>query len=105
MPATSHHRGNPTYFDEAIGEWRYSDNHELVKDTHRERPCGHCGEPRTAEGHDPCIGTLPGVMNACCGHGDVREAYVQLKGGHRIAGSDALCMSGFLNGAEPNRRD
>lgn len=39
--------------------------------------CGHCGIKRTPEGHDGCIGTLPNVMNACCGHGETRHAYVQ----------------------------
>lgn len=39
--------------------------------------CGLCGKPRTPEGHDACIGTMPGVANACCGHGDTPCAYVQ----------------------------
>lgn len=39
--------------------------------------CGHCGLKRTPEGHDGCIGTLEGVMNACCGHGEDKVAYVQ----------------------------
>jgi hypothetical protein len=25
---------------------------------------------------DPCIGYLPGVYNACCGHGNPAEAYL-----------------------------
>lgn len=32
---------------------------------------------RTIQGHDGCIGTLEGVMNACCGHGQDSCAYVQ----------------------------
>lgn len=40
--------------------------------------CGHCGLSRTKKGHDGCIGTLNGVMNACCGHGQNSMAYVQL---------------------------
>ena len=40
--------------------------------------CGHCNLKRTSEGHDGCIGTLPNVMNACCGHGEDSVAYVQL---------------------------
>lgn len=39
--------------------------------------CGHCNKKRTPEGHDGCIGTLKNVMNACCGHGEERVAYVQ----------------------------
>lgn len=33
------------------------------------RPCRRCGRPPTAEGHDACLGTLPHVTSACCGHG------------------------------------
>ncbi len=25
---------------------------------------------------DPCIGCLPGVFNACCGHGEDKTAYI-----------------------------
>ena len=39
--------------------------------------CAHCGLQRTKEGHDGCIGTLEGVMNACCGHGQDSSSYVQ----------------------------
>lgn len=39
--------------------------------------CLHCKKSRTKEGHDGCIGTLENVMNACCGHGDIKNAYVQ----------------------------
>ena len=39
--------------------------------------CNYCGLPNTKEGHDGCIGTLKNVMNACCGHGHTRAAYVQ----------------------------
>lgn len=34
-----------------------------------ERPCKKCGKIPTEEGHDACLGTLKGVMFACCGHG------------------------------------
>ena len=39
--------------------------------------CLHCKKHNTPEGHDGCIGTLIGVMNACCGHGETSSAYVQ----------------------------
>lgn len=33
-------------------------------------PCKLCGAVGpTADGHDPCIAQLPGVVAACCGHG------------------------------------
>jgi hypothetical protein len=44
----------------------------------------------TPEGHDGCLGTLPGVMNACCGHGDPRDTFVQFIGGSRIHGLEAI---------------
>jgi len=64
--------------------------------------CAHCGKDPTPEGHDGCLGTLPHpVMNACCGHGDERMAYIQFFGSsgigepdewgnNRIAGKDAI---------------
>lgn len=46
-------------------------------DGYGKQTCGHCGLNRTEQGHDGCIGTLKGVMNACCGHGQNSTAYVQ----------------------------
>ena len=46
-------------------------------DGYAKETCGHCGLNRTEQGHDGCIGTLKGVMNACCGHGQDSAAYVQ----------------------------
>lgn len=31
--------------------------------------CPECHLKRGADGHDPCMGALPGVKYACCGHG------------------------------------
>lgn len=64
---------------------RYRDTDEPVPRGPSERPCPVCGELPTPEGHDPCIANLPGVVNACCGHG--REpAYVMFATGHIIRG-------------------
>lgn len=53
--------------------------------------CIECKKGPTKEGHDGCLGTLPGpIMNACCGHGDVGCAYIQYRGGKRIAGAEAI---------------
>jgi hypothetical protein len=41
--------------------------------------CGHCGLANTPDGHDGCLGTIAGVMNACCGHGN-GGAYIQYWG-------------------------
>lgn len=69
------HRGNKIYKSKGI--WYYCDSKEPVAETHITKPCGHCGKGYTKEGHDGCIGALPNVMNACCGHGVEAEAYVQ----------------------------
>ncbi len=69
--------------------WRYDDTGELVSENPN-RVCNHCSLPNTLEGHDGCIGTLLGVMNACCGHGRSAEAYVQYHDGRTIRGEDAL---------------
>lgn len=52
--------------------------------------CGYCGVKRTHEGHDGCIGTLPNIMNACCGHGENKCAYVQFLNKACIRGDVAL---------------
>ncbi len=33
------------------------------------RPCIECGDKHSPTYHDPCLGHLPGVENACCRHG------------------------------------
>lgn len=54
--------------------------------------CAHCGKGPTPEGRDGCLGTLPEsiVMNACCGHGEDRMAYVQHWSGECVRGRAAL---------------
>ncbi|MGB7968246.1 MAG: hypothetical protein WCF28_01595 [Methanobacterium sp.] len=49
-------------------------------------PCVKCGKLPTKEDHDACIGTLPGVIDACCGHG-VKEAYINFENGLTLRGS------------------
>ncbi len=80
-------RGHPIYQDG--DRFRYRDNDELTT-TYQSRDCGLCRLPNRADGHDACIGELPGVMNACCGHGSPQEAYIQYVDGSRIAGQEAL---------------
>lgn len=63
-----------THMDEY--RYRYMDTDELVLESPK-RPCPVCNEYETAEGHDPCIANLPGVRNACCGHG-CKNRYIQL---------------------------
>lgn len=79
-------RGHPIYWDGK--QFRYYDTGEPT--VGNRRPCGHCGLADTPEGHDGCLCELAGVMNACCGHGSVRDAYVQFPDGSRVAGFQAV---------------
>ncbi len=85
---TSKLRGHPIRFDD--GAWRFADNGDSTVNTHNERPCGKCGSDNTPEGHDACLGTLPEVKNACCGHGEAGSAYVQFDDGVHIQSASAL---------------
>lgn len=63
--------------------------------------CDKCKLTYGKEGHDACLGTLPGVMNACCGHGNVKYAYVQIWSRYddksvEIYGEDAVIMQNIL---------
>ena len=62
-------------------------------------PCEFCGRKSTSEGHDPCLGTLPGLMNACCGHGQTAEAYIQFMDGFCVRGEDALVIINIIKNA------
>ncbi len=77
-------RGQPIYFDGEL--WRYRDTGETTAGSWRERPCGRCKRMSTEEGHDSCLGSLPDVANACCGHGDDTEAYIQFNDGLIVTG-------------------
>lgn len=60
-------------------KWVYEDNHADIPAHGGEiRPCKKCGAVfPLGEGEvDPCLGVLPGVDNACCGHGVRSESYV-----------------------------
>lgn len=53
--------------------------------------CAECGKPPSTEGHDGCLGTIPGddIMNACCGHGRPEQACIQFRGRRDIQGIGA----------------
>jgi hypothetical protein len=49
-----------------------------------EMKCAECNLLPTKDGHDPCIADLPGVIFACCGHGNLGQAYVAFADGRTI---------------------
>ena len=78
------------------GKYVFSDTKELISETYKQKTCGNCGRHYTAEGHDGCLGTLKGIMNACCGHGNVNEAYVQFLDGYCVRKEDAIIILEIL---------
>jgi len=87
-------RGHPIVL---VGnEWLYKDT--KTPTANHERDCGHCGNSDSDEGHDGCLGTLPGLMNACCGHGVECEAYIQYESGDCVRGRDATEIINQLRG-------
>lgn len=87
MASKSFFRGHPTVWLD--GRWVYADTGEELPATGgKVRPCAKCGLLTTlGEGEvDPCLGVLPGVDNACCGHGVRSKAYVRFTNGVVLKG-------------------
>jgi hypothetical protein len=84
----SEYRGNEIFEDKGV--WRYITTGSRV--AVKELPCARCKCERTLEGHDACLGILEGVVNACCGHGNNAEAYIQYPDGSTIHGENALII-------------
>ncbi|WP_413862021.1 hypothetical protein [Methanobrevibacter sp. UBA417] len=61
-------------------KWVYSDTKEDITDI---RPCRYCSKMQTKEGYDGCLGYIPGVRSACCGHG-IENPYVVTNDGEYI---------------------
>jgi len=50
-------------------------------------PCTHCGRVAQDErGPAPCLGALPGVSSACCGHGERKRAWIVFASGVVVRG-------------------
>lgn len=83
----SHCRGH--LLQRIKGKWVYADNREPYPGDGGEiRPCKKCGSTESSnEGHvDECLGQLPGVTNACCGHGAAEGSYICFENGVTIVG-------------------
>src|SRR5262249_18041864 len=76
-----YYRGHPVVVLEGEACERYADGLTPTVDAQGvgiERPCVQCGMVATPDGPDPCLGMLPGVVSACCGHG-VEEPYLKFR--------------------------
>lgn len=88
---TSTWRGHPTIWTD--GMWVFQDTGEPIPGYGgRVRPCVVCGQVEwSGDGAvDRCLGVLPGVSNACCGHGDPNSAYIVFKNGVTIRGFNVV---------------
>ncbi len=73
--------------------WLYEDTREPIPGYGGEaRPCKKCGsESWSGTGDvDACLGLLPGVDNACCGHGDRSQAYIRFTNGVVVRGFEVV---------------
>lgn len=46
----------------------------------RVRACPRCGQAVAKGEPDPCLGLIPGLSHACCGHGILEDAYAVIGG-------------------------
>ena len=69
MTVTAQMRGHPVVWDGQV--WRWADDGTRAPASGgAERACTACGlTAGPGYGPDPCLGWLPGVAGACCGHG------------------------------------
>lgn len=72
---TGYGRGNLIFWDGF--HWRYMDTGSVLSDA---RPCARCGRKPTKEGYDACLGYIPGVTSACCGHGISEKILIMEEG-------------------------
>ena len=80
MASRGYFRGHPIVW--VKDRWLYADNYEpLPSHGGKTRPCVKCGKLFSLEEGDPCLGILPGVNNACCGHGVRSESYIRFTNG------------------------
>lgn len=63
---TGYQRGHLIEYDFDNERWLYADDKSPIS---VERPCIKCGRLPTPEGYDACLGYMPNVKSACCGHG------------------------------------
>jgi hypothetical protein len=55
-----------------------------------DRVCYECGKKVKKSEPDACLGNLPGVKNACCGHGDPARSYVHFTNGIILRGFNKI---------------
>lgn len=81
------HRGHRIDVDDQRLVASYEDGVDIHDEERACTACGQCAPDRLAP--DPCLGLLPGVYAACCGHGLLNSAYVARRGHQTLTGRAA----------------
>lgn len=75
------HFGHVIYQDKD-GNWLYKADDTPLSE---QKACLKCNMMPMDNGNDPCLGDLPGVVGACCGHGlPEQQGYILFENGVRI---------------------
>lgn len=62
------------------GDWLWKEDNSPIS---IKKPCPKCKLFPLPTGEDPCLGILPNVQGACCGHG-VQDGYIWFDNGKRV---------------------
>lgn len=82
---TSYDRGHKIIYLNKI--WVYDNDHTPIANYGgKQKPCKKCGALFETNTPDQCLNVLPGVKNACCGHGVKAQAYIQFENGVTVRG-------------------
>ena len=88
--------GHKCYKDEN-GNWLWTEDNTPIS---IKKACKKCGLFPMENGNDPCLGDLPGVVGACCGHGlESQQGYILFENGVRIHLKNAVVFT-----AEENKK-
>jgi len=104
--ARSYFRGHPIIWKD--DSWVYEDTGEKAGFGCEVQPCKKCGKIFKGSNigePDPCLGNLPGVDNACCGHGVREHSYIRFFNGVVIRGFEVETPNQPLDsdGKEPQQ--
>lgn len=81
----SYVRGHAIRFDVEFGKHVFvADGKPVPAEGGEEPPCPFCGKTAGKGGVDPCLGILPRVESACCGHGE-HEGWIRFEQGPTLA--------------------
>lgn len=93
MAAHTYFRGHPIIYKDG---WVYEDDEVPAGFSGVVRPCKKCGllfEGSNNGDPDPCLGVLPGVDNACCGHGRREDSYIRFTNGVIVRGFEVETLN------------